>query len=196
MKDIVINKSFNFILNHKKLDHIEKLRVKYGLEVLYHLVTKCTVILLIALFIGIFKEVFILFVSCLLIRKSAYGVHAKTNIGCWISTLLCYIGTGLFLKYVLVNSYVLIFLNVYSFVAIVLWAPSDTKGKPIINSETRKSLKKRSIISFILILLISVFFNRYYRSIITFGMLISTISLNPIVYYICNCPRNNYLNYK
>lgn len=196
MKNKVVNNCYNFIIKRKNLEHIEKIKIKYGLEILYNLITKCTVILLFAFILNIFKEVLLLFLGCLLIRKSAYGVHAKTNIGCWISSSVSYLGVGLFVKYINVHPYILILINIYSLIAIILWAPSDTKGKPIVNPAIRKSLKIRSIITFVIICICLLFIKYYYAEIITFGMLISTITLNPLTYYIFKCPRNNYLNYK
>lgn len=196
MKNMVVNNCYNFIIKRKNLEHIEKIKIKYGLEILYNLITKCTVILLFAFILNIFKEVLLLFISCLLIRKSAYGVHAKTNIGCWISSSIFYLGTGLLAKHIYIHPYILILMNIYSFIAIILWAPSDTKGKPIVSPKIRKSLKIRTIITFIIICIVLIFVKYYYIKIFTLGMLIATITLNPLTYILFKSPRNNYLNYK
>ena len=98
MKDLFVNSSFNFINKHQNLDHYNQVKIKYGLEVIYHFFTKLFVVIMLSLLFNTIKYVIPLFFSFGILRTFGYGIHAKTNKLCWLFTLTLYVFFGIYLK--------------------------------------------------------------------------------------------------
>ena len=62
--------------------------VKYGLESIYILVTKMTVLTLAALVMGVVKEYLIFLFFFGIIRSTAFGLHANKSWECYVSSFL------------------------------------------------------------------------------------------------------------
>ena len=90
MKEKFINSSINFISKYQECDDLKLKRLKYGLEGIYSLIVKISVVILISIITKTLTEtlLFILFYAG--IRTFSFGWHAKSNIACWITTLLIY----------------------------------------------------------------------------------------------------------
>lgn len=195
MKELFINSSFKFISNNKKLDKYNEAKIKYGLEVMYHFFTKLFVILIISFFLKTINYIIPLFISFGALRTTGYGMHAKSNISCWISSLLFYVVFGLYIKYIDFNILIKMSLLILSEMSIILWSPSDTKGRPLINKNKRHYLKTLCIITGLIEILLSFNDSLYFKDVFVISMMFEAILVNPIVYKITKTPRNNYLNY-
>lgn len=196
MKELFISSSFNFINNHKNLSKYEKIKIKYGLEVMYHFITKTTVILLLSYFLGLFKQNIMLFCFYGLLRMFGNGLHAKSNLGCWVFSIITYILMGLYIKHITFNAMIIYILDILSIFSFILFAPADTKNLPIINQQKRNRLKiKTCCIAIIYIITSLLIKSIYIKSIICFSMCLEAILINPFIYKITNSTFNNYKNY-
>lgn len=193
MKDLFITKSFNFISSHKQLDHYNEIKIKYGLEVMYHFITKVTAIMAISFFLKILKENFLIFIFYFFLRKNSHGLHAKSNIGCWITSITVYVFVGCIAKYCSFNLSIMILINIICFLSFALWAPADTKSRPLIRKKDRITLKIKTLINATCELVIFGFFKNL-RVIITLVFILQSIVINPIVYKITGSTFNNYRN--
>ena len=194
MKDVFINKSFYFINKYKNLDHYNEIKIKYGLEVLYHFVTKLFVIILLSYFLGIIKQNLLIFLFYFFLRKYSHGLHAKSNIGCWFTSITVYVFMGLIAKYYTMYFPIMLIINLICLFSFILWSPADTKSRPIINKSDRRSLKFKTVLFAVLELLVFVFINKF-RLIITLVFMLQSIVINPFIYKITKSPFNNYLVY-
>lgn len=177
--------------NNDKIDEI-----MYGIESLYLMITKSIIIFLIAYFLGILKEIILLFISFNILRKFAFGVHASNSITCLITSSTLFIIFSFASKYItLKNSYLLIYYIVL-FLLILIYSPSDTVKRPIINNKKRKKFKILSCLIVIIYLFISMLFNnKLIINSLVFGSLIECILILPITYKLYKVPYNNYKNY-
>lgn len=194
VKDVFINNSFNFINRHQNLDHYNEVKVKYGLEVMYSFITKTIAILIMSYFIGaLLDNIFVLLFYGLL-RTYAHGIHAKSNSNCWISTMLTYLVSGLFCKYINIPVYILYILSILTIVIVVKYSPSDTIYRPIRRREKRIKLKIISTFLTILMSLILLFTKFNYKNSIVVSFILCIIAINPITYKLLKMPRDNYKN--
>lgn len=196
MKKIIINKLTDFIIHNKKCDDKDIKIYRYGLEALYNLVTKTIVILIITHFTKSTKEclLFILFYTFL--RIFSYGLHASSSLTCWITTLPIYVGGSLLIKYLTAPKNVVIALWIIYILFVILWAPADTKKRPLIREKRRKLLKIESLIITIIYLLLIIFIkNKEILNAIFFSMILEGICICPLTYKITNSPFNNYITY-
>lgn len=197
MKEKFINSSINFISKYQECDDLKLKRLKYGLEGIYSLIVKISVVILISIITKTLTEtlLFILFYAG--IRTFSFGWHAKSNIACWITTLLIY---NIILYFIINIDYPIyigyIILGI-SLISMLLWAPADTPKRPLIRKKQRLKSKILSITVLVLYAVIYVTINSNpLKNIILYSLLIQTILINPITYKITNTRFNNYKYYK
>ena len=90
MKEKFVNSSINFINKYQECDDLKIKRLKYGLQGVYSLLIKLTIVIIIAILTKTLKQTILFLIFYAGIRTFSYGWHAKSNIGCWITTILIY----------------------------------------------------------------------------------------------------------
>lgn len=197
MKEKFINSSINFISKYQECDDLKLKRLKYGLEGIYSLIVKISVVILISIITKALTEtlLFILFYAG--IRTFSFGWHAKSNIACWITTLLIYNVILYFIINIDYPIYIGYIILEISLISMLLWAPADTPKRPLIRKKQRLKSKILSITVLVLYAVIYVTINSNpLKNIILYSLLIQTILINPITYKITNTRFNNYKYYK
>lgn len=196
MKKRIINKCINIIEQNKDYDEIKINEIKYGLEGIYLMITKLTIISLIAIFLNIFIEFIIFFSIYSIIRMPSFGIHASKSWICLIASTIIFIGIPLLIKNITVNIYLRLSIGFISTLHINFFSPADTYKKPIINEKRRKIYKTIStIISCIYIILAITIRNNFISNCFLFATILQNILISPITYKLCNQPYNNYKNY-
>lgn len=196
MKKKIIDKLTNFIIQNKKCSDKDIKIYRYGLEGLYNQVTKTIVLLIITLFLKTYKEYFLLILFYTLLRLFAYGIHANTSIGCWLTSIPIYLGGSFFIKYAICSKELVTIVWLIYLLVVILWAPADTKKRPLIRRKRRIILKIESlIIAFIYGLLICYISNNKILNVILFSTALEAICICPITYYLTGNRFNNYIYY-
>ncbi len=196
MRNLFVNKLTNFIVKNKNCTKKDIIVYRYGLEALYSLLTKTVVFLTITFFTKSMKECLLVVIFYMFLRLFAYGIHANSSIGCWLTTLPIYVGGSLFVKYVTFNPLTLIISWLIYLLFVILWAPADTKKRPLIHKRKRIELKIKSIIVAVIYGLIFVFIkNNPIHSAIGFCLILEAICICPLTYYITGNRFNNYIYY-
>ena len=196
MKKIIIDKLITFITNNKQCTEKDIKIYRYGLETLYNLMTKTIVLLIITFFIKTIKQCLLIIMFYTLLRLFAYGIHANTSLGCWLTTLPIYIIGSLFIKYISVTKNIIWIMWVIYTLFVVLWAPADTKKRPLIHAKRRKRLKIEALIMCVVFyVFIWKISNPQAITAIGFSMLLESISICPLTYYLSGNRFNNYIYY-
>ena len=195
MKDLLINKSFNFISNHKELSEYNEIKIKYGLEVMYNFIFKTMAVLLLALLFNVLIEVLLIFIFYGFLRSFVHGVHGNSNIICWILTLVTYIISIFIIKNYAFSFNISVIICIFSFISFLFWAPSDTKYRPLLSVEKRKKLKLLSLLISIIYSIIILFTPFKYTNCLLISLCLSSIVINPISYKLFGLKRNNYKSY-
>ena len=197
MKQKFVNSSINFITKYQECNDLKLKRLKYGLEGIYSLVVKLTVVLIIAILTKTIEETALLILFYAGIRTFSYGIHAKSNIACWITTILIYNGFPFLIANTNIPNYISYIILAFSFLSMFLWAPADTPKKPLIRKNQRMKCK---IISIIVVLIYTIIYLinkiKIIDNSIIYALLIQSILINPITYKITNTRFNNYKYYK
>ncbi|MCM1053085.1 MAG: accessory gene regulator B family protein [Ruminococcus sp.] len=197
MKERFVTSSISFISKYETCDDKKLKQLRYGLEGIYSMFFKLTIVLIISLLTNTIKEtsIFLLFYAG--IRTCSYGIHAKNNLGCWISTITIYNIIPLLIKgYNIPNTLGYIILGL-SFISMLLWAPADTPKKPLIRKKNRLICKTTSCF---IVIVYTIFFiiseNNLLNNGLIYALIIQSILINPITYKITNTKFNNYKYYK
>ncbi len=197
VKKIIISNSIRTIRryypNYSDED-IEK--IQYGLESIYLSLTKVIVILLLSIFLNIFKETIITLLLFNILRTTAFGIHASKSWICWITSVPTFIGIPLICKYITFPIYILLIIASISLINFILFAPADTVKRPLIRKKRRIIYKVLTvIIGIIYLTIIIICKNNFIQNCLSASMLIETILISPLTYKIFKMPYNNYKSY-
>ena len=125
--------------------------INYGLQNIIGEIPKTFLVLIIAYFLGIWKETLITFLLMIPYKSVSGGFHLKTHLGCIIGTTTFYCGIPVLSKFIILNEiwkYTLItIIWIFGMIMIKLYAPADTENVPIL---AKKDRKKQQIISYII----------------------------------------------
>lgn len=197
MKERFINSSLTFIMKYQECDDLKIKKLKYGLEGIYSLIIKTSVVLIFALLTQTLKETILLIIFYAGIRTFSYGLHAKSNRSCWITTILIYNGIPLLSKNIILTNLIGYIILGFAFISMLLWAPADTAKKPLIRKNQRIKCKIMSLITIIMYTFIFLISNKpIINNSIIYALLVQTILINPLTYKLTNSRFNNYKYYK
>lgn len=192
MKEKVVNKSMNLLNEYYTYDDKQLKKIKYGFEGIYITMTKFLVTILISLILNSFRETIIFLLIFTPLRNFGFGIHASKSVYCWFTTIPMFCGIPILSKILIINSKLIVILAAISVISLIIFAPADTKKRPL------KSKKKRIIYKIILslvsisYLIYIVLTNNIYSKMMMFALIIETILTNPITYKIFGQPYGNY----
>lgn len=197
MKEKFINSSLTFIMKYQECDDLKIKKLKYGLEGIYSLIVKLSVVILIALLTNNLSTTLLFLLFYAGIRTFSFGWHAKSNIACWISTITIYnIIPLLIIKITIPNIIGYIILGI-ALLSMIIWAPADTPKRPLIRKEQRLKAKILSILVITLYFIIYLITDiQIIKNSILYAITIQTILVNPLTYKLTNTQFNNYKYYK
>ena len=174
----------NYIEKNTNYSKTQLAEIKYGIEGIYLTISKCIVIFIIALLLGIFKEMII------------FGLHATKSWICLLSSSILFIGIP----------HLCIILNIPIIVKVIICilgiclmfenSPADTKKRPIVSKKRRKIYKTISTLLTILFSFIAIFVsNNFISNCFVFAIVLQNLMISPVVYKIFNLPYNNYITF-
>ena len=174
-----------------KLDEI-----RYGLEATYLSLTKTFVILTVCLILGIIKEALILLILFNFLRLTGFGIHATKSWMCWISSSITFIGIPFLCRMMVLPNFVLAIVCGVCLLCFFLYAPADTKKRPLIHSKRRMIYKIITLlVGIVYTILVFIINDTFIQNSLVCAMLIQTILIHPLTYKIFKLPYNNYKTY-
>jgi accessory gene regulator B len=187
----------NLIKKNTNINNSDKLdQIKYGLEGIYLTITKMIILTIISIFLGIFKEFILIILLFNCIRFFAFGLHLNNSINCLFASGLLIIGSTLCAKYLTIPFEIKVLILIISFLLIFIYAPADTKKRPIISKKKRRRLKTFSIL---VVIIYSIVILNVNNAVISNCFLLSTLIeillILPISYRIFGFSYNNYKKY-
>lgn len=197
IKNFIIKKSLNMITDiYPNYDDSKMDEIRYGLEAIYLTLTKIVVILFITLLLGIFKEAVIVLLFFNVLRATAFGIHASKSWMCWVSSIIIFIGIPYFCILVELPNIVHYIIMFISFITYAIYAPADTKKRPLVRKNRRIKFKVLTlIISVIYIILFFNIENIFIQNVIVCTMLLESVLIHPLTYRVFNLPYKNYEGY-
>ncbi len=197
MKKKFIDNSLKYIENKKELSALDKKKLKYGLEGFYNLITKFIVLSILTIILNIFKEFILLTIIYSFFRMYGFGLHAKKTWQCWLSTIPIYIGGSLFIKYFTLPTYLITIIWIIGYTSFILFAPADTKSRPLIHKEKRIRAKFLSIMIVTIFFIINLFYhNNVFLNATLYSLILQSVIMNPLTYKLFKAPYHNYKVYQ
>lgn len=160
MIDKISKKILDIISNENQTEQ-EKEILLFGIVRIVEDIPKTLGIVLIGLILGIIKEMAIVTVVIMLYKTFTGGVHAKTNLGCFMYSLLFYLAiiytAKFFVPFGGIKIFTYLIIYFFSFYTIFVYVPADVPEIPKVNIKLRKELKIKSIIMLNLIYFVTIF---------------------------------------
>ena len=193
VKKNFIEKSISLIKSRKELNTIEEKKMRYGLEAFYNLITKTVVLIILAVIFNLVLELILLSLIYSTLRLYGFGLHAKTSLQCWITTLPIYLGGCLLIKYLVIPSSIACIIWIFGFLSFLFFAPADTPARPLIHKEKRIRAKILSIFLLVIYLILYLYnFNSMFNNAILYALLMESVVINPLIYKLTGTTFNNY----
>lgn len=164
----------------REFSDIQKIKIKYGIEVLLSNLFKTIILLGIALSLKVFFEYALITIGFKPLRKYTFGRHASSTIGCILFTACSMILPIPLLNYIILSD--LAICLILSCIALVIYVvgPRDTEKYPITCIKLRKRLKQKGTFVVMVIMAISFLANYHGLGIfIIYGTLLQVISIIP-----------------
>lgn len=163
MIDRISKKILNLISNSEQTNEQKEILL-FGITRIVEDIPKTIGIILIGILLGIIKEIAIVTVVILLYKTLTGGVHAKTNWGCFIYSVVFYLAIIYTAKWLIltdINKYgIYVIIYIFSLYTIFVYVPADVPEIPKVNLQLRKTLKIKSIIMLNLIYVFTLFLIR------------------------------------
>lgn len=194
MKENFMKSADNLVRKNYPNYNDEKIEViLYGLEAIYLMITKMIIITLISIVLGIFKEYVIVLLVFNSVRITGFGLHASKSNICLFSSALVFLIVPYICSMIYLNTITKLILGSLCIIMFILYAPSDTEKRPIINPKRRLFYKiSTTIIAIILTICSIIVSEEFLANAFLFGMIIEVFLIHPLVYKIFNLSYNNY----
>ena len=197
VKERFLENSINLITKYQKIIEGDILKLRYGLEGLYLTFTKIIVIFLLAIILGIFKEILILLFLFNIIRFTGFGFHAKKSSECLILSTISFIVFPFLLLNLDFSKEIILIIGILGTIYLFFYAPADTIKRPLPNKKKRIIRKAVTVITGIIFTALALILNHDSISILfIIAIVIEDIMVSPLTYKIFGQPYRNYLNYQ
>jgi len=169
----------------KKLERIDYLKCKLGIETFLCNVSKLSVIYTVAMLMDLTLPVFLFHLAYMSIRSYAYGAHSESSLNCTIISCLILVGIPFILGLAQVPRSVFMILYCINHFILKRYAPAATRknGMTYIKSDRKEKLKtkvlKMNLITFILALIMP---NLLIGNLVMFGTLTASLMATPFTY--------------
>lgn len=165
--------------------------INYGLHLIIGEIPKIFIFIGIGFLLGVGKLTILAFLLLLPYRMMSGGFHLHTHLGCIIGTTLMYCGTALLSKYVImaINLKIIfiIFLLMFGFAMITLYAPADTENVPILRKKERRQKRNLSYVVLLVSTIIAfIIKNVEISNILLYGSFIQTLTITRFAYKLTN----------
>jgi accessory gene regulator B len=193
-----LSESIALKLNKRlKKEGLELMKMKLGFQIIFINLTKFTLIFITAAQLNLLKETMFMSVVFGSLRRSAFGLHAKNSIICTVTSSMIFIFGAHISYYIkLSNSSILIVALIIN-LAVYKYAPADTENHPLIGKMLRKRLRKRCVITGIILMLMALVVpSQPVKTMIIIAVSSEVVSILPITYKILNRGYKNYEKYE
>ncbi|MBC1502396.1 accessory gene regulator B family protein [Listeria booriae] len=181
------------IFRDREVDEDRFAIVKYGVEIFLVNVTKGIIVYLAAALLGMLWQTLVVHLSYLMIRRHSFGLHAKTSLGCTITSVVMLVILPYFVKEVQLSEWMIVLISGLILLNIAIFAPSDTENMPLFNAQKRHVLRRKSIFNTFVVLVVANLIPWSEGStLILLGAFCQTIAIHPLTYKLLKRRNKNY----
>ena len=135
MKQLFLDSSMNLICKYQSFSDYDKKKLRYGLEGIYLTITKLVILLILAILLNMFKEFILVTVLFNIIRYTGFGFHAEKSYQCLFFSTFNFIAIPFLLLHIQLSDFIVYTLCAVCIFHYLLFAPADTKKRPLSNKK-------------------------------------------------------------
>lgn len=143
-----------YYLKNNIIDEKQKVKFEYGLTLFIELFLDLFAFLIVGILLKCMPQLLIYLIIFAIIRMHAGGYHAKSFIGCFMTTTIFSMTSILLSRVSYLNDTICTIVLIIASICICIMSPLDSSAKPL-SSKLKKKCKKRTIIVCIAIMIIS-----------------------------------------
>ena len=172
-------------------------KMALGMEVLIINVTKLIVIYLLAAVLWVVVQTAILHMAYIAIKRCSFGLHALNSTVCTVVSCCLFVITPWALQGVGINNIAVTAIFIPVIVCLLMYAPADTKARPLIGPAVRAKLKRKAVVSGI-ILMVAALLIPYndVKLLLALGAAFQCVAILPLTYKILKRSERNYETYE
>ncbi|WP_239253869.1 accessory gene regulator ArgB-like protein [Listeria ilorinensis] len=173
------------------------LKVKYGLEIMIINGSKLAIVYGVSLVFGLFFQTLLTHAGYLVLRRYSFGLHAKSSVACTIVSLAMFVAGPLLFQNVPSNNLAVLIVFTFVLLCMIGYAPADTESLPLVGEQERKKLKRKAIISTVVLTGITVLIPiAEMKTLIMLGSVYQVLTIHPVTYKILKRRYRNYEIYE
>ncbi len=197
MKELIVGKSMSLIQKqYPEYDDVKLAEIRYGLASIYITISKTIIICLIALILGILKELIIFTIIYNLLRMTSFGLHATKSWICLLSSTTIFIGSTYLCTIITFPLLLKIIIGIIGILLIFKNSPADTVKKPIVSPKRRMVYKTLSTITATIFVILSIaIINNFLSNCFILALIIQNIMISKVTYKVFGQPYDNYKSY-
>ncbi|MBC1605042.1 regulator [Listeria rocourtiae] len=181
------------IFRDREVDEDRFAIVKYGVEIFLVNVTKGITVYLAAALLGMIWQTLVVHISYLIVRRHSFGLHAKTSLGCTITSVVMFVVLPYFVKDIQLSGWMIVVISVFILLNIAIYSPSDTENMPLFNAQKRHDLRRKSILNtFIVFLAIYLVPIESFKGLMLLGLSLQVVMIHPGTYFVLKRRYKNY----
>ena len=193
MKQLFLDSSMNLICKYQSFSDYDKKKLRYGLEGIYLTITKLVILLILAILLNMFKEFILVTVLFNIIRYTGFGFHAEKSYQCLFFSTFNFIAIPFLLLHIQLSDFIVYTLCAVCIFHYLLFAPADTKKRPLSNKKKRIIRKVLTVmIGLCYTLAIVLLHSEFWTDILLSALICEVVFISPITYLIFRQPYNNY----
>lgn len=193
LAQIIVNNINSYL--HK--EGLELQKMKLGIEILLINISKLIIIFAVAAVFHLLKRTIFMLLIFTSIRRNAFGLHAKNSFICTLVSISIFV-FGAYLSYYLkFNNYMVFILFAIVNILLYKYAPADTENHPLLSFDLRKKLKKESVITGLILMIIALLIpDNVIKTLISLSAISAVTLILPITYNLLKRSYRNYENYE
>lgn len=176
---------------------LELTKIAYGIELLLISISKLVVVYTLAIITGVLMQTLIIQGAFSLLKRYSFGLHALNSTICTLISCALFVFIPLLLTGRGIGNGVVIVAFIPLIFLLYMYAPADTKARPLVGSRLRTNLKIRAIIcAFMLFALTILMPDESIKLLLTLGAAYQCILILPFTYKILRRSERNYEKYE
>ena len=176
---------------------LEYTKMVFGLESFLINVSKLIIVYTFAILLGILPQTLITQGAFALLRRYSFGLHALKSTVCTIVSCCLFVFIPWLLPDAGIGNATVLAVFVPLIIIFYMYAPADTKARPLVGVQLRARMKKRAVICVVILMVAALIIpNSNVKLLMTLGAVYQCVSVLPLTYKILRRSEKNYEQYE
>lgn len=185
------------LCRHAPANELDQMKMILGLEIILINTTKLAVIFTVSIALGMLKHTVAVMLGFALVKRWAFGLHAKRSTTCTAVSLCAFVLTPYLLRGMSINNFAICGMLICVMVLLGKYAPADTKERPLVGEKKRRLLKIKTVAAGLVVLMLGLLIpDKNFSLLLVIGTCFETVTILPVTYKLLNRKERNYEAYE